>query len=76
MPDDHTLIGDRPTRRKLEADELAYLRETYPDLSDEDAQRLAADGPRYKAIGNSMAVPVMKWILDRVRISHRQTAAI
>jgi DNA (cytosine-5)-methyltransferase 1 len=76
MPDDHTLIGDRPTRRKLEADELAYLRETYPDLSEEDAQRLAADGPRYKAIGNSMAVPVMQWILDRVRISHRQTAAI
>lgn len=69
MPDDHTLIGDRPARRKLEADELAYLRRTYPDLTDEDAQRLAADGPRYKAIGNSMAVPVMKWILDRVRAS-------
>ncbi|MFY0682787.1 MAG: DNA cytosine methyltransferase [Thalassovita sp.] len=27
------------------------------------------DGHRYKGIGNSMAVPVMKWILDRVRIS-------
>jgi DNA (cytosine-5)-methyltransferase 1 len=24
--------------------------------------RFAADGPRYKAIGNSMAVPVMRWI--------------
>lgn len=24
------------------------------------------DGPRYKAIGNSMAVPVMKWIMDRM----------
>jgi len=22
----------------------------------------AADGPRYKALGNSMAVPVMRWI--------------
>jgi DNA (cytosine-5)-methyltransferase 1 len=22
----------------------------------------AADGPRYKALGNSMAVPVMSWI--------------
>lgn len=27
----------------------------------------AVDGPRYKAIGNSMAVPVMAWILDRLR---------
>ena len=26
----------------------------------------AADGPRYKAIGNSMAVPVMRWIFDRI----------
>ena len=24
------------------------------------------DGPRYKAIGNSMAVPVMKWIFERM----------
>jgi len=24
----------------------------------------AADGPRYKALGNSMAVPVMHWIGD------------
>jgi DNA (cytosine-5)-methyltransferase 1 len=28
--------------------------------------KLAADGPRYKAIGNSMAVPVMKWIGRRI----------
>lgn len=26
----------------------------------------AADGPRYKALGNSMAVPVMHWIGTRV----------
>jgi DNA (cytosine-5)-methyltransferase 1 len=26
----------------------------------------AADGPRYKAIGNSMAVPVMRWIGGRI----------
>ena len=29
--------------------------------------RLAADGPRYKAIGNSMAVPVMRWIGERIQ---------
>jgi len=27
----------------------------------------AADGPRYRAIGNSMAVPVMEWIGRRIR---------
>ncbi|WP_198353343.1 DNA cytosine methyltransferase [Sphingomonas sp. MA1305] len=25
-----------------------------------------ADGPRYKALGNSMAVPVMRWIGERI----------
>lgn len=27
------------------------------------------DGPQYKAYGNSMAVPVIRWIMDRIRIS-------
>ena len=26
------------------------------------------DGPRYKAIGNSMAVPVMRWIGRRIQM--------
>lgn len=28
----------------------------------------AADGPRYKALGNSMAVPVMRWIGNRISL--------
>lgn len=28
----------------------------------------AADGPRYKALGNSMAVPVMRWIGQRIAL--------
>jgi len=28
--------------------------------------KLAADGPRYKAIGNSMAIPVMRWLGRRI----------
>ena len=28
----------------------------------------APDTRRYKALGNSMAVPVMRWILDRLRV--------
>ena len=27
------------------------------------------DGPRYKAIGNSMAVPVMRWIGERIEMA-------
>jgi DNA (cytosine-5)-methyltransferase 1 len=30
--------------------------------------KLAADGPRYKALGNSMAVPVMSWIGQRIEM--------
>lgn len=26
----------------------------------------AADGPRYKTLGNSIAVPVMRWIGERI----------
>jgi len=25
------------------------------------------DGPRYKALGNSMAVPVMRWLGERIQ---------
>ena len=32
--------------------------------------KLAADGPRYKALGNSMAVPVMRWIGQRIAAVH------
>jgi DNA (cytosine-5)-methyltransferase 1 len=30
------------------------------------------DGPRYKALGNSMAVPVMRWIGKRIQKVHEQ----
>lgn len=31
-------------------------------------KRMAADGPRYRAMGNSMAVPVMRWIGERIAL--------
>lgn len=34
----------------------------------------AADGPRYKALGNSMAVPVMRWIGARILDQIKQAA--
>ncbi|HHZ5945548.1 TPA: DNA cytosine methyltransferase, partial [Escherichia coli] len=65
FPDWHTLIPTEK-RKKVNSDELAYLHNHYPDLSEEEAAMLAADGPRYKAIGNSMAIPVMRWIGERI----------
>ncbi|MCK4227735.1 DNA cytosine methyltransferase [Enterobacter asburiae] len=66
FPDNHTLI---PTQKlkQLTAEEYAYLRHHRPELTAEQAYRQAADGPRYKAIGNSMAVPVMRWIGSRIQ---------
>jgi len=31
--------------------------------------KLMADSPRYKALGNSMAVPVMRWIGERIQMA-------
>lgn len=65
FPDNHTLIPvDK--RKQIAAEEYAYLRHHNPALTAEEAYRLAKDGPRYKAIGNSMAVPVMRWIGRRI----------
>lgn len=66
FPDNHTLIPTQK-RKQLTAEEYAYLRHHRPELTAEQAFRLAADGPRYKAIGNSMAVPVMRWIGSRIQ---------
>ena len=65
FPDDYTLIPGKAVRQ-AEADMLAYLLAARPDLSDAQALRLAADGPRYKALGNSWAVPCARWIGERI----------
>jgi DNA (cytosine-5)-methyltransferase 1 len=68
FPDDYTLIPmSRATRAKVEEDFVAYLRLSYPDITGDQIRRLAADGPRYKSLGNSMAVPVMQWIGARIQ---------
>ena len=35
--------------------------------------KMAPEGPRYKALGNSMAVPVMRWIGERISQMNDQT---
>ncbi|HFU2857314.1 TPA: Dam family site-specific DNA-(adenine-N6)-methyltransferase [Enterobacter cloacae] len=65
MPDNHTLIPVAKYQKMLD-DEIAYLKFHAPELPDELIFTMAKDGPRYKAIGNSMAVPVMRWIMTRI----------
>lgn len=36
---------------------------------------IVADGPRYRAIGNSMAVPCMRWIGERIELCERALSA-
>ncbi|SAE62336.1 BsuMI modification methylase subunit ydiP [Enterobacter hormaechei] len=67
FPDDHTLIeyGRKVSPEKMDRDFAKYLMRGGKMTFEECCGR-AADGPRYKAIGNSMAVPVMRWIGERI----------
>jgi site-specific DNA-cytosine methylase len=47
----------------------AVLAHHYPDGY--TAIPKAADGPRYKALGNSMATPVVRWIGERIQLSDK-----
>jgi len=59
-------LGNRYFVRRLTPTECARL-QGIPDDHCRVTYRgkPAADGPIYKAIGNGMAVPVMRWLLDR-----------
>ena len=73
--DDFTLVPyGRPTRTKLAADFVKYLMRG-GKLTEAECHGRAADGPRYKAIGNSMAVPVMHWIGERISEVDTELAA-
>jgi len=65
FPDDYTLIPGKAARQ-IEGDMLAYLQTIFPGLTAVEAGRMAADGPRYKALGNSWAVPCARWIGERI----------
>lgn len=67
FPDNHTLVpyGRQIRPEKMDRDFAKYLMRGGM-LTFEECCGRAADGPRYKAIGNSMAVPVMRWIGERI----------
>ena len=47
----------------IECERLQGFPDNYTRISNK-----TADGPRYKAIGNSMAVPVMRWLGERIKM--------
>ncbi len=73
FPDNHTLIdfpihkGKNPKRKKLATDYAKYLMRG-GNLTYEQVQTKVGDGHRYKACGNSMAVPVMAWLGKRIQM--------
>jgi len=70
FPDNHTLVpyGRKISPEKMDRDFAKYLMRG-GNLTFEECCGRATDGPRYKAIGNSMAVPVMRWIGERILLA-------
>jgi DNA (cytosine-5)-methyltransferase 1 len=65
-----TYIAQSMAVRRLTPTECERL-QGFPDNYTNIPWRKAIDspdGPRYKALGNSMAVPVMKWIGERIKL--------
>lgn len=80
FPDDYTLI---PCKRPFTDLPKAVLERSYRRYLRRMARRAKTplpldeiirlpDGPRYKALGNSMAVPVMRWIGERIAMHARE----
>ncbi len=69
FPDNHTAIPDWYACRCGHAFPEDLGKYGCPNCCGENTARLktVADGPRYKAIGNSMAVPCMQWIGARIQ---------
>lgn len=66
LPDNYTFIRDPRSRKRIEDDHFGYLSSHCPWMTRDEMERMAKDGPRYRAIGNGMAVPVVSWILRRI----------
>ena len=73
FPDDYTLIpGGNRTDDEDYAETVEYLIASGWPVADAMALADTPDGPRYKAIGNSMAVPVMRWIGERIAMVEKE----
>ena len=63
-----SIIQDMAVRRltPVECERLQGFPDNYTDIKPKGKE--TPDGPRYKALGNSMAVPVMAWIGKRIQM--------
>jgi DNA (cytosine-5)-methyltransferase 1 len=61
----HSVATNMAVRRltPVECERLQGFPDNYTNIKDK-----CPDGPRYKAMGNSMAVPVMQWIGKRIQM--------
>jgi DNA (cytosine-5)-methyltransferase 1 len=66
VPDGWTLFPWGKARRRIEVDFAAYLRQQNPEATDDYVASLCADGNRYRALGNSIAVTVIRWLGQRI----------
>ncbi|MDP2262659.1 MAG: DNA cytosine methyltransferase [Hydrogenophaga sp.] len=70
-PPKHLVVDpDQYLVRRLTPRECERL-QGFPDDFTLLPAKKPADGPRYKALGNSMAVPVMAWIGRQIEFVHR-----
>ena len=62
--DRHGVASNSAVRRltPIECERLQGFPDNYTNIKSN-----CPDGPRYKALGNSMAVPVMRWIGERIK---------
>jgi len=63
-----TFVAQKIAVRRLtcvECERLQGFPDNYTDIKSKGKQ--TPDGPRYKALGNSMAVPVMNWIGQKIQ---------
>ena len=63
----NVLVQSMSVRRltPVECERLQGFPDTYTDIQPNG--KPTSDGSRYKALGNSMAVPVMRWIGERIK---------
>ena len=68
-PDDWTLVT-LPGGHKARRISKSRPAERWHENEDGTWLLLMADGPRYKMLGNSFAVPVITWIGERIQMAH------
>jgi site-specific DNA-cytosine methylase len=69
FPDNYTKIPVKVSKKPPTVKQLAKYGDLYEQDEDGNWITYAADGVRYKALGNSMACPVMRWIGERIGLA-------